>query len=176
MVERILDEAARIFVERGYAATTTNDVAASADVSIGSLYQYFPNKDALLVGLAERHLDDAIPAFDALSAQLRAESPDLDHLVRAFVAAAHELNQPEALHELLWRAPRTDALLATLSTFEATMAAEVEWHLRRLGHDDERVATRARLVVEIVEVGVHGPPDPARTDELTALLTTALAR
>ena len=48
-VESILVAAARILAERGYLATTTNDVADAAGVSIGSLYQYFPNKDSLLV-------------------------------------------------------------------------------------------------------------------------------
>ena len=38
------------------AATTTNHVADAAGVSVGSLYQYFPNKDALLVALGERHV------------------------------------------------------------------------------------------------------------------------
>ena len=56
-VARMLDAAARIYDERGYRATTTNNVAEEAGVSIGSLYQYFPNKDALLVALADRHLD-----------------------------------------------------------------------------------------------------------------------
>lgn len=51
----VLDAAAQVFAERGYAATT-NEIAARAGVSIGSLYQYFADKDALLVALAERHL------------------------------------------------------------------------------------------------------------------------
>ncbi len=55
-VEFILDAAAQIFTERGFAGGTTNHIAARAGVSIGSLYQYFPNKDAIMVGLMERHL------------------------------------------------------------------------------------------------------------------------
>jgi AcrR family transcriptional regulator len=56
-VERILAAAAHVFSERGYAATT-NHVAEAAGLSIGSLYQYFPNKDALLVALHSRHLEE----------------------------------------------------------------------------------------------------------------------
>ena len=55
----ILDAAAQLFSEHGYAATSTNKVAERAGVSIGSLYQYFPNKDALLLALAERHIGEA---------------------------------------------------------------------------------------------------------------------
>ena len=56
-VERILDAAAHVFAERGYAATT-NQVAEQAGLSIGSLYQYFRDKDELLVALYDRHLGD----------------------------------------------------------------------------------------------------------------------
>ena len=47
-IEVILESAARVLGERGWAATTTNAVAETAGVSIGSLYQYFPNKLALV--------------------------------------------------------------------------------------------------------------------------------
>jgi len=55
-VASILEAAARIFVEKGFEATTTNAIAKHAGVSIGSLYQYFPNKLALLEGVRERHV------------------------------------------------------------------------------------------------------------------------
>jgi AcrR family transcriptional regulator len=56
--ERILAAAARVFSERGYAGGTTNHIAAEAGVSVGSLYQYFPNKDALLAELMRAHVDE----------------------------------------------------------------------------------------------------------------------
>jgi AcrR family transcriptional regulator len=55
-VEAILDAAALVFAERGFNGGTTNHIAERAGVSIGSLYQYFPNKDAIMMGLMERHL------------------------------------------------------------------------------------------------------------------------
>ena len=74
-VESILAAAARILAERGYLATTTNDVAEAAGVSIGSLYQYFPNKDSLLVALEERRLADVRTTFAAVVRQWRAIAP-----------------------------------------------------------------------------------------------------
>lgn len=55
-MEAILDATARVLVEEGEAQATTNRIAAVAGVSIGSLYQYFPNKQALVRALLERHL------------------------------------------------------------------------------------------------------------------------
>ena len=54
-VDCVLEGAARVFRREGFAATT-NRIASEAGVSIGSLYEYFPNKEALLLALAERHL------------------------------------------------------------------------------------------------------------------------
>src|SRR6188768_515402 len=57
-VDALLEAAARVFRREGFRATT-NRVAAEAGVSIGSLYEYFPNKQALLAALAERHVASA---------------------------------------------------------------------------------------------------------------------
>lgn len=54
-VNRILDVAEELFIAEGYNATTTNAIAARAQVSIGSLYQFFPAKTAILQALALRY-------------------------------------------------------------------------------------------------------------------------
>lgn len=54
-VDAILDAAAHILAAQGREAATTNAVAARAGVSIGSLYQYFPNRDAVLGAVVHRH-------------------------------------------------------------------------------------------------------------------------
>jgi len=55
LVEAILEASAQIFAELGYARATTNKIAERAGVSVGSLYQYFPNKDSLIASLHEAH-------------------------------------------------------------------------------------------------------------------------
>lgn len=59
-----MEAAARVFDREGIDATT-NRIAEEAGVSVGSLYQYFSDKHALLHELAMRHLDEAQEAFDA---------------------------------------------------------------------------------------------------------------
>ncbi|MBE0604637.1 MAG: helix-turn-helix transcriptional regulator, partial [Deltaproteobacteria bacterium] len=57
-VEDILAAAAQVFEDHGYANGTTNRIAEQAGVSIGTLYQYFPSKEAIAVALLERHIAD----------------------------------------------------------------------------------------------------------------------
>lgn len=65
-VDQILDGAAQIFAETGYEHATTNAIAARAGVSIGSLYQFFPNKEAVMDALTERYTEGMreIMSFD----------------------------------------------------------------------------------------------------------------
>ena len=88
-VETILAATARILVKHGYDGLTTNAVAAAAGVSIGSLYQYFPNKEALVAALIEDHIERMTAAIFSelsrvqalpLAAQVRAV---IDLLIRA---------------------------------------------------------------------------------------------
>ena len=57
-METILAASARILVKRGFDGFTTNEVATAAGVSIGSLYQYYPNKEALVAALIEQHVEE----------------------------------------------------------------------------------------------------------------------
>ncbi|WP_226364650.1 TetR/AcrR family transcriptional regulator [Pseudonocardia sp. ICBG162] len=57
MVERIVAAGRDVLVTRGYDGTSTNRIAAAAGVSPGSLYQYFPDKDAVLTEVLDRYLD-----------------------------------------------------------------------------------------------------------------------
>jgi AcrR family transcriptional regulator len=76
-VEAVLSAAARILEDRGLAGFNTNAVAERAGVSIGSLYQYFPSKDAILVALMEQSLtmfsEDLSEAIDGAPGDSLAE-------------------------------------------------------------------------------------------------------
>jgi len=78
-VEQILDAAALLAVSEGYENVSTNAIAKEAKTSIGSLYQFFPNKDAVYLALAQRYVDElsnllaqtAMTSDDTLSFQDR---------------------------------------------------------------------------------------------------------
>ncbi|XRQ06646.1 TetR/AcrR family transcriptional regulator [Actinomadura welshii] len=68
-VERILEAATRVLSERGYDGASTNRIAKAAGISNGSLYQYFPNKDAIVIAVLDRFADHLA---DRLGAEIEA--------------------------------------------------------------------------------------------------------
>jgi AcrR family transcriptional regulator len=97
LVETLLVAAAEVIAERGLAQTTTNHVAAQAGVSVGSLYQYFANKDELLAALFDKLLEDLNQAVDrGLPLLLEA---DLATMVRGLLQAGFTfIGRNEGLH------------------------------------------------------------------------------
>ena len=77
-VEAVVEAAAQVFERYGYGAGTTNRIAERAGVSIGSLYEYFPNKDALLVELSKRHLREGRAVLAPVIRRINEDPPPLD--------------------------------------------------------------------------------------------------
>ncbi|MBZ5788745.1 TetR/AcrR family transcriptional regulator [Burkholderia contaminans] len=84
-VDLIIETASRLWSERGPRGFTTNEIARVAGISIGSLYQYFPNKDAILHALIQQELEQLLEALRSHHARQCKES-GLHDLILAFVA------------------------------------------------------------------------------------------
>lgn len=187
---RILASAAEAFETHGYAHGTTNRIAEGAGLSVGSLYQYFPNKDAILVELVDDHIDagvvavtDAVTRAEARSADARPGLDDLIGCVVEAMVALHGTNR--RLHRVLFEeAPRPPEQLARLRSIEQMlterMAEMIAGHPEIPGGRDLDVATR--LVVETIESLVHRVAtdeqskidDAALTAEITLLVVAYL--
>ena len=99
-VTAILDATARILIEQGFAAASTNAVAERAGVSVGSLYQYFPNKDALVTALHARHGEQMLAVIQ--HALTKAMDATLDDALAGLVEATVEAHRVDAdLHRVL---------------------------------------------------------------------------
>jgi AcrR family transcriptional regulator len=99
-VEAILEATAHILTEQGYSKTNTNQIAELAGVSIGSLYQYFPNKESLMAALIQQHCDEMVELVESKLNHLF-DTPleeAIPQLVKA-VIAAHAINPK--LHQVL---------------------------------------------------------------------------
>ncbi len=99
-VDVILEATARTLVRAGYDRTSTNRVALEAGVSIGSLYQYFPNKEALVAALIDRHTDQMTGRCQVALAEAAGKplAEAVDIVIRSMVIA-HAVNPK--LHTLL---------------------------------------------------------------------------
>ncbi len=129
MVDAILDATAHILVARGFSGTTTNAVAQRAGVSIGSLYQYFPSREALVAAVAQRNSHAIKAALEALLADT--QKTDLVTALRRMLAAItyfHAVN------------PALSRILAT----EVPRLGDMDWR--------QDIAARALAIAKAVLV------------------------
>jgi AcrR family transcriptional regulator len=98
-VQALLDATARVLTREGYDRASTNRIAATAGVSVGSLYQYFPNKEALVAALVARHNREML---DLLREALKeVASLDLATAIAKLVRAAVDAHRVDpALHRV----------------------------------------------------------------------------
>ncbi|WP_437720944.1 TetR/AcrR family transcriptional regulator [Sorangium sp. So ce861] len=156
MVDAIVEATSRVLVARGYDDTTTIAVAERAGVSVGSLYQYFPSKEALVAALLERHVAAFVARVEGALAE--ADPADPEAAVRAFVRAGLDGQRvPPALHKILTeQAPRVgrDAeVMETRRALAALLERSLAPHRAHLAVPDVR---RAAFVVETaVEALAH---------------------
>ena len=171
---RILDAARTVYAEHGYAAGTTNRIADEAGMSVGSLYQYFPNKDAILVELVRDHIEDG--TAQVLEAVAGAGAADLPALVRAVVTAMVAVHADDRrLHQVLFEeSPRPPELLAELHALEDGAVAVLADRLREDRPDLDAPELVARITVVTIESLVHrmvASDRPLDTDRFVAEVT-----
>jgi AcrR family transcriptional regulator len=165
-VEAILDAVVRILKREGIEGVTTNHIAEVAGVSIGSVYQYFPDKRAIFGALHDRHADEIGRLVEVTLVAHAASS--FEDLVRALVEALVEAHasDPE-LHELLTtEVPHRGGARA----FEARLrnafrlAIEARAKTKRPARDHERVLFVLPAMVEALAHGaaVRRPPGLTR--------------
>ena len=155
MVDNILEAAARILMSRGWAKFTTNEVARLAGVSVGSLYQYFPNKLALAEAIRQKHLAAVLAALSNATKAGHATTAQqaVEQLIDG-IMAAHVINP--ALHRILLdevpAVQRTDddpfeiAYQRYYASFVSSVAPQ--------GNDDD-TNTAGRVLAATVEAVVH---------------------
>jgi AcrR family transcriptional regulator len=108
-VERILDAAAKVVVSDGVEALTTRGVAAAAEVPVATLYQYFADRDEILLALVERDVAemDAQVAADLGALEVLSIGSIVETTMRAFVKVY--LRRPAFV--VIWMRGRTNAAI-----------------------------------------------------------------
>ena len=155
-VDSVLAATARVLVKRGFDGLTTNLVAETAGVSVGSLYQYFPNKEALVGALIEKHVDDLTSL--CLAELTRVAGLPVAEAIRSVVEVmirAHAVN-PELHRVLTEQVPRVGRM-AKLREIEGLVhrmvAALLASRRAELAIDDPDMA--AFVLVSAIEAITH---------------------
>ena len=152
-VDAIVDATARVLVRDGYDALSTNRVAKEARVSVGSLYQYFPGKEALVAAVMEQYAsrmqENIASRLQDAGAAATAEEVATE-MIRAMLAAQQA--EPRLHRALVEQVPRIGALrrLHELSAnYERLVAAWLAENLERIEVKDVDMA--AFVLVAAVE-------------------------
>jgi AcrR family transcriptional regulator len=155
-VDAILDAVAEVLKRDGVSAVTTNRISAVAGVSIGSVYQYFPDKQAIFIALHQRHIEQ-IDRLIQVQILKNAGAP-LETMIRALVNAMIEAHAPDPqLYALMFsevphRAEGTrDFAVRMHGAFRLAIAARTK-ELKR-GRSPDRMAF---ILTHMVDCLCHG--------------------
>lgn len=117
-VEQILETAKAVILEVGCAGLKMSNIADSAGISVGSIYQYFPNKNAIIGALAQRYLEQN---RQKIIARMETKTSDLDQLAKttaSFLDHYYELHRGNPVVRQIW------------------MGIDSDKNLQHINHDD----------------------------------------
>jgi len=163
-VDAILQAAAELFCDLGYDRASTNRIAERAGVSIGSLYQYFANKEAILGALLSNHHRQVHTIVDASLAELENPKVSLDVGLERLLARLLDLHgeDPKLTRVLTEEVPHLAHGAADGDEVDHYAARLVQVLQRRPDVSVRNVEIAAHLVVTTVDALtrwlVHGAP------------------
>ena len=183
--DAIIEASTQLLVERGYERFTTARAAERAGVSVGSLYQYFPNKAALAAAVIDRCCDEFGVALErALEGRPRITLAECIGAIVDVILASHQL-APDLHKVVIDLAPRIGVADRT-DTMSRRMAEAIEAVLRM--HADEIAPdidlTTAATIIETLLValshraamaGVKAGEGEVIAAETTCMITRYLA-
>lgn len=183
-VEAILEAAAQVLDAAGYAGLNTNAIAARAGISVGSLYQYFPNKQAICAELTRRYVERQAAAFAENLRQTFATDPRGQ--IRRTVKTALDIARSDRrgatlLYQHLRQVPEDRTYANAQKAMEAALRRHYESPAGRAAFRNPDMA--AFFTVHLMgtllgEVLAHHPQwlgEARLDDELTALFVAYLA-
>ena len=155
-VDALLEATARVLIKEGYDKASTNRIAEVAGVSIGSLYQYFPGKEALVAAVIDRHTQEISEV--TRKALVRAAALPIEAAAREFISVAidaHRVNPKlhGVLAEQIPRVGRLENIEANVRDGYALVRGYLEAHRDEIDVADLDLA--AFVVVTVVEALTH---------------------
>ncbi|HEY4264852.1 MAG TPA: TetR/AcrR family transcriptional regulator, partial [Micropepsaceae bacterium] len=141
-VDALVEATARILVKEGFDKASTNRIAEVAGVSVGSLYQYFPGKEALVVSVIERHQQETMQTVRGELAEVLAQP--VEKAVRTLIAVAVKAHRVDPkLHRVIAEQIPRVGKLEKVGTFSHENYMLFRTYLE--GHRDELRVTDLEL-------------------------------
>jgi AcrR family transcriptional regulator len=155
-VDALLEATTRVLLKEGYDRASTNRIAEVAGVSIGSLYQYFPSKEALVGAVIDRHMQEISQVTRSALVKLAAHPIEL--AAREFVSVAIEAHRVNpklhgVLAEQIPRVGRFENIEANIREGYGLVRGYLEAHRDEIDVADLDLA--AFLLVTVVEALTH---------------------
>ena len=152
-VEVILESATRILSDHGWAALNTNAIAKRAGVSVGSVYEYFPNKHAIIDIILDRHLAHG-EALINHGASVISDNPSAEAVVQILVAGFVGIHSDDPK---LHRALSSDVPLngAQQNRVDAVRAKIIDLTSAALSTHVKDPKTKATLLVDAADALTH---------------------
>jgi AcrR family transcriptional regulator len=174
LVETIVTATARVLTRQGYEHATTNKVAEAAGVSIGSLYQYFPNKEALIGAVIDRTVQANTERIEAELA--RSPHLTLDEKMAMLVRLGFETyNKNRALFRIMFeQAPRLERvqnIFRARRHLGRTLIAALEGHGIRPENPELAAYVLLNGALGVIQAAVFDVPESTSNDELIAEIT-----
>jgi len=151
-IEAILEATAHILGRRGWDGLTTNAVAEAAGVSIGSLYQYFPNKLALVEAVRQRHFDQVLTVLRSAADTAFPRSRRVAALVEGMIGLHSQ--HPAAHRVLLEEAPTVTDVRAAHDRFATLLHEHYEAIIRSSRRSFPKGETR--IAAQVLAAAVAG--------------------
>jgi AcrR family transcriptional regulator len=156
-VERMLASATTLIAQKGSDALRMSEVAELAGVSIGSLYQFFPDKSSLIRTLAERYNAEGVACVRAELAPVT-NAAELRAALERVVDGYYEMFLAEPVMRDLWWATQADKTLQDVDDEDmrahTTLLRDVLVRLHP-GHDPAALGTLALLTMQLVATAVR---------------------
>jgi AcrR family transcriptional regulator len=179
-IAQLLEAAASVFCQSGYTAASTNAIAREAGVSPGTLYQFFPNKEAIAVGLSDQLLEHWTQSHGQALAPENIGLP-LDRMLDAVLDPLIAFNVENPAFAVLMHGPDVPgAIIEEIGTVHGTLLARVEEMIATRVPDlppDQRTRT-ANMTLHLFKAGLTlvMSHEGAERDAYVAELKTVMQR
>lgn len=148
---QVLDAAVLAFGRSGFHGASMADIAAGAAMSVGQIYRYFANKEAIIAAIVARDLEEAVKLLDEVRARQADEAEQIIELVRHKMAYLDDPVRAALSLEILAEAARNPKVAEILRQADETGRAWLREMLDRRGVMSECIEARMDMIAILVE-------------------------